>query len=379
MKWSHLIVVLASITGASGCGAAAITGVEGGGAVPPAAAGPRMLASDDGAPRGPDGPITPALRDGTIDGIVRELGAKYVFPDRAAAVAKALRARRDRHEYDSIATGQALARALTGHINEVLKDAHFHVSFSLEPLPVRAQADKASAEELASRERLERMVNGGFEKVERLPGNIGYIEVRSFAFSKRGSEAAAAAMSFVSETDALIIDIRRNGGGDPDVVAALSSYFFPEPVHLNDLYFRPEGTTRQFWTFAAVSGKRYLDREIYVLTSKRTGSAAEEFAYNLKALKRATILGEVTWGGAHPGEEVRLNEHFSAFVPSGRAINPITKTNWEGVGVKPDIEAPPEDALRIAQIKILEKRVAVMLDSQQKRSLEERLRELDKK
>lgn len=377
MKWSHLIVVLASITGASGCGAAAITGAEGGGAVP-SAAGPRMLASDDGAPRGPDGPITPILRDGTIDGIVRVLGEKYVFPDKAAAVARALRARRDRREYEAITTGQALAAALTAHINEVLKDAHFHVSFSLEPLPVRAQADRPSAEELAERARLERMVNGGFEKVERLPGNIGYIEVRSFAFSKRGSEAAAAAMSFVSETDALIIDIRRNGGGDPDMVAALSSYFFAEPVHLNDLYFRPEDTTRQFWTFAAVSGKRYLDREIYVLTSKRTGSAAEELAYNLKALKRATILGEVTWGGAHPGEEVRLNEHFSAFVPSGRAINPITKTNWEGVGVKPDIEAPPEDALRLAQIRILEKRVAAMSDSEQKRALEERLRELDK-
>jgi retinol-binding protein 3 len=107
-------------------------------------------------------------------------------------------------------------------------------------------------------------------------------------------DAAAAAMAFVSETEALIVDIRRNGGGEPDAVAALSSYFFAEPVHLNDLYFRPDNSTHQYWTFPGVPGKRYTDREIYVLTSKRTGSAAEEFAYNLKQLKRAVIVGEVT-------------------------------------------------------------------------------------
>jgi retinol-binding protein 3 len=203
--------------------------------------------------------------------------------------------------------------------------------------------------------------------------------VRSFGFPSRGYDAAVAAMSFVSETDALIVDIRHNGGGDPDMVASLSSYLFAEPVHLNDLYFRPENTTRQFWTLAGVPGKRYLDRDIYVLTSKQTGSAAEEFAYNLKNLKRATIVGEVTWGGANPGGTVRLNDHFAAFVPSGRAINPISKTNWEGVGVKPDLEAPAEDALRLVQVKILEKRIAQEKDPERKKNLEERLGELTKK
>jgi C-terminal processing protease CtpA/Prc len=288
----------------------------------------------------------------------------------------ALRARHKRGEYDRLATGQAFAKALTKDINEVLKDAHFGVRFSVDKLPVREKMDKPSADEIAKQARFERQVNGGFEKVERLPGNIGYIEVRSFGFTARGVEAAAAAMNFVSDTDALIVDIRRNGGGEPDVVAALSSYFFAEPVHLNDLYFRPEDTTRQFWTSALVPGKRYVDREIYVLTSKNTGSAAEEFAYNLQQLKRATIVGEVTWGGAHPGEFLRLNDHFAAFVPNGRAINPISKTNWEGAGVKPTIEAPADDALRIAQIKILEKRIGAEKDPELKQNLEKRLREL---
>src|SRR5262249_8104658 len=161
---------------------------------------------------------------------------------------KAIRARKDRHEYDTITTGNALADTLTDHINEILKDAHFHITFSLEKLPERAEADKPSPEELAQMKLFEQTVNGGFEKVERLQGNIGYVEVRSFAFPKRGYEAAVAAMSFVSETEALIIDIRRNGGGDPDTVAELSTYFFDEPVHLNDLYFRPDNTTHQFWT-----------------------------------------------------------------------------------------------------------------------------------
>jgi len=338
-----------------------------------------MLAPEPEPPEGPDGPIAAGLRSATIDAILRALGEKYVFPEKTKRVEQSIRARQRRGEYDRIATGHALATALTRHINEVLADAHFQVRFSLAKLPERAKSNEPSPEERAQLQELERQVNGGFEKVERLPGNIGYIEVRSFEFPSRAFEAAAAAMSFVSETEALIVDIRRNGGGEPDAVAALSSWFFAEPVHLNDLYFRPENTTRQYWTFAGVPGKRYIGRDIYVLTSKKTGSAAEEFAYNLKQLKRAVIVGEVTWGGAHPGDVIRLNDHFSAFVPTGRAINPITKTNWEGVGVKPDVEVAAAEALRVAQLRILEKRIAAANEPGLKRDLEKRLRELQAK
>lgn len=348
-------------------------------AAPVAGKGPQMAAAPARAPRGPDAPITAAQRGETIDALLRALTDKYVFPDRAAEAVRSIRARRKRGEYDGMTTGHALATALTGHINEVLGDAHFHVSFSKERLPERQQVDRLSEQELARFTEFERQLNGGFEKVERLAGNIGYIEVRSFEFVARGYAAGAAAMSFVSETDALIIDIRRNGGGAPEAVAALCSYFFDEPVHLNDLYFRPQNETRQFWTTPGVPGKRYLDRPIYVLTSKKTGSAAEEFAYNLQNLKRATIVGEVTWGGANPGDSVRLGDHFGAFVPTGRAINPISKTNWEGVGVRPDVAAPADDALRIAQIKIVEQRIEAVTDPELKEALETRLRELQQK
>jgi C-terminal processing protease CtpA/Prc len=220
------------------------------------------------------------------------------------------------------------------------------------------------------------VLNGGFERVERLPGNIGYVEVRGFGFLERGSVAAAAAMDFVAETDALIIDLRRNGGGEPEMVLALCSYFFGESVHVNDIYDRPKNETRQFWTTTSVPGRPYLGKDVYVLTSKRTGSGAEEFAYDLQQQKRATIVGERSWGGAHPGEMIRLSDHLAAFIPSGRAINPISKTNWEGTGVSPDIAAPADDALRVAQMKALEKQLVTVKIPELKKSIENRLKEL---
>jgi hypothetical protein len=346
-------------------------------AAPEVASAPATAVPPPRPPKGPDGPISAAERDAAIEAIARELSEKYVFPKKATEVARSIRARKKRGEYNGITTGHALATTLTGHVNEILLDAHFNIIFSKEALPPEPPPGPPSAEDAARQEEFANHVNGGFERVERLPGNIGYLEVRGFGFPGRGFTAASAAMDFLSQTDALIIDIRRNGGGAPEMVAFLCSYFFAEPVHLNDLYFRPADATRQFWT-SPVPGKAYA-REIYVLTSKRTGSAAEEFAYNLQNLKRATILGEVTWGGAHPGDMVRLGDHFAAFVPTGRAINPISKTNWEGVGVKPDVAVPADDALRVAQVKLLEKQLAKASDPQAKEMLEERLRELQPK
>ncbi|HVG30540.1 MAG TPA: S41 family peptidase, partial [Pyrinomonadaceae bacterium] len=199
-------------------------------------------------------------------------------------------------------------------------------------------------------------MNHGFNRVERLRGNVGYIEFNGFMDAEAGAEAVAAAMNFVANTDALIIDLRKNGGGNPEMVALVCSYLFgPEPVHLNDLYWREGNRTQEFWTRKEVAGRRYLNKDVYVLTSKRTFSGAEEFSYNLKNLKRATIVGETTGGGAHPGGGVRVNEHFMMFVPRGRAISPVTKTNWEGTGVKPDVEVPAEQALTVAHLAALRK------------------------
>ena len=155
------------------------------------------------------------------------------------------------------------------------------------------------------------------------------------------------------------------------MVALISSYLFgAEPVHLNDLYWREGDSTHQWWTLPYVPGKRYGDkRPVFLLTAKRTFSAAEEFTYNLKNLKRATIVGETTGGGAHPGGGRRVNAHFMVWVPSGRAINPYSKTNWEGTGVKPDIDVPADQALKVAHIEAMKKVLEKVTDSDRQRAI----------
>jgi len=224
-------------------------------------------------------------------------------------------------------------------------------------------------------------VNFGFEKIDRLAGNIGYLRVDGFMPTDVGAETAIAAMSFLANTDALIFDLRYSvNGGDPTMSTLLSSYLFDsEPVHLGDIYWREGNRTRQIWTMPYVPGKKYLRKEVYFLTSKDTISAGEGFVYDLQNLKRVTVIGETTAGAANPGFEYRINEHFFMFLPMGRAINPITKTNWEGTGVKPDIEVPAEQALKTAHLMALKKLLATATDERAKGQLRGVIETLEKK
>lgn len=330
--------------------------------------------------------IDAATRTAVIEGALKNLNNYYVFPETAKKMEQAVRERIARKEYDQITSAKALVAALQNHLQEVSHDKHLHMMYSAEPLPAeRHESDdrEPGPEELARQLEFMRTVNFGFEKVERLPGNVGYIDLRGFQAAQYGAETVVAAMNFLANTDALIIDLRRNGGGEPAMVALISSYLFgPEPVHLNDLYFRPDNSTHQWWTLPYVPGKRYGDKkDVYVLTSKRTFSAAEEFTYNLQSLKRATIIGETTGGGAHPGGPRRINEHFAIWVPSGRAINPITKTNWEGTGIKPDVEVPADQALKVAHIAAMNKVLAKVTEPERqnaiKHMIESTQKELD--
>src|SRR5205085_11855692 len=315
-----------------------------------------------GLAQGPQGPppdmtIDAATRAAVIDSAIKNLNEAYVFPEVAKKMDQALRERLANKEYDSVTSARGFAEKLTTDLQAVSHDKHLRVRYSHELIPERQNAEEPTAEEIEQFKSYLRQTNYGFEKVERLPGNVGYLDLRGFNPAQFAADTGAAAMNFLANTDALIVDLRRNGGGDPAMVAFLTSYIFgAEPVHLNDLYFRPEDSTRQWWTLPHVPGKRFGDKkEVYVLTSKRTCSAAEEFTYNLKNLKRATIIGETTGGGARPGGGRRLNEHFQMFVPSGRAINPISKTNWEGTGVEPDVKVAAEQALKVAHIAALNK------------------------
>ena len=178
-------------------------------------------------------------------------------------------------------------------------------------------------------------------------------------------------MNLLANTDALIFELRRNGGGSPVTIGFISSYLFNSRVHLNDFYVRETRRRQSFHTSETVDGQRFGERKpVYILTSHRTFSAAEEFTYNLKHLKRAVIVGETTGGGAHPGGVRRISDYFGIWLPTGRAINPITGTNWEGVGVTPDIAVDPADALRAAHLEALTKLRATATDPEHRNELD---------
>ena len=283
-----------------------------------------------------------------IDALLDMLRAHYVFPETAQEMELAIRQHQDNGEYDALNDAAAFAETLTAHLHEISKDRHLRVSYSSRELPVEDENVKVD-DEAWDRE-FGPHVNYGFDKVERLPGNIGYLEFRAFFSPKYAAEVGIAAMNFLANTYALIIDLRRNHGGSPEMVALLCSYLFDEKMeHLNSLYWRNNDSTQQFWTLPYVPGKRFgSQKPVYVLTSTETFSGAEEFTYNLKNLKRATIIGETTGGGAHPGDVYRLSAHFESFIPTGRAINPISGTNWEGTGVEPDIAVQRDEAFKVA-------------------------------
>ena len=330
-------------------------------------------------PEQPDLTIDAATRTQVIDTILKRLNESYVFPDVAKKMEESIRERVGKKEYDQITSAKQFATTLTNDLQAVSHDKHLRVRYSHQAIPERGPQREPTAEERDQRKRDLTWMNHGFSKVERLRGNIGYLEFLNFMDEELGAETVAAAMNFINNTDALIIDMRSNGGGNPAMVALVCSYLFgPEPVHLNDLYWREGNRTDEFWTKKELAGKRYLNKDVYVLTSKRTFSGAEEFTYNLKNLKRATIIGETTGGGAHPGGGFRLSEHFGMFIPTGRAISPITKTNWEGTGVTPDVIVPADQALLVARIMALKKSIPTIANPDRKAAVGEELQNLEK-
>jgi chorismate mutase len=329
-------------------------------------------------PRGNGEPVDAAMRAKIVDRVSAALNEHYVFPDVAKKMEASIRQKLKAGSYDKIANSAELADVLTTDLREVSKDKHLGIRFAPTPPP---RPDSNGPEAPAAREQMRRelaAINFGFAKVERLSGNVGYLDLRNFIGAELAGETAVAAMNFLSNSDAVIIDLRKNGGGDPSMIQLITSYFFEEPTHLNSFYIRKGNVTQQFWTSAHVAGKRMTTVPIYVLTSQRTFSAAEEFTYNLKNLKRATIVGETTGGGAHPVTSHYLDEvRLLAFIPFGRAVNPITNTNWEGTGVAPDIKVPANKALETAHLDALKKLKDSSKDDQQKQLLSWSIQKLE--
>jgi len=292
-----------------------------------------------------DSTVDAARRQRVIDTLVARMERLYVFPGQVPALASSLRQRIRRGDYDALTNAVAFADTLTKHVREVIPDRHLSVRF----LSPRRPATPALP--LVTIPRPPRGPDGEGEawvdSVRILPSNIGYLALSGFADKGDAAAPFAKAMTKLADTDALIIDIRGNGGGDPTGVALLISYLVgTDSIHTNSFHFRDGDSTMHFWTSPNVAGRKFgPSKPVYVLTDNRTFSAAEEFAYNLQALKRATLIGETTRGGANPGQVTRLDAEFAAFIPFAQARNPITGTNWEGTGVKPEIAVRAADAL----------------------------------
>lgn len=297
----------------------------------------------------------------TIDSINRKLNKNYVFPEMATKMTKIVNANLKTGKYNAITNPSDLARQLTSDLQETSKDKHLMVVYN--PAVIarenaltdqdRKNEEAEWAKELANNLKRD---NYGFKELKILEGNIGYLELREFVDPKYGRETLATAMQFLENTDAIIIDLRKNDGGSPEMVQLLASYFFAsEPVtHLANHYNRPKNELTKSMTLSTVTGVRRPKTALYILTSSKTFSAAEAFSYQLKHLKRAVIVGEKTAGGAHLTGSVIATDKFYVRIPQGRTTSPVTNSNWEGVGVMPDIEVSAEEALKVAQTKALE-------------------------
>lgn len=266
------------------------------------------------------------------------MNENYVFPEKGKAMHDLIKSKLEKGEYDDITSADAFAEQLDADLKSIIYDKHIRVRFSKERVTAMRNQAPGGGRTMSE--------NFGFNEVNILEDNIGYLDLRGFMDMRVARKAAKAAMDKLIEADAIIFDLRQNGGGSPSMIRFISAYIFGEdPVHLNDFYWRPSDSYSESWTRPSAASVRKPDIPVYVLTSNYTFSAAEEFTYNLKNLKRATIIGETTGGGAHPGGPMVINDSFFVNVPQGRAINPITKTNWEGTGVEPHIKTTKEEAL----------------------------------
>lgn len=322
--------------------------------------------------------VDAAQRREVLENAMAQLKQHYVSAEKAATVEQQLRLQLQRGDFDAVTSAEQLARRLTDTLQQLTSDRHIEVRYSEQAIPQPVPGAEDPAQDVAA-ERLQQLrVNFGFAAVSRLRGNIGYIELRAFGRLAGATPRIAALMALLADTGALVIDLRRCGGGDPDTVMQFASYLFDQPVHLNDIYWRDEDRTEQRWTSASVPGQRYGEsRKLYLLTGADTFSGCEDFAYALKYSGRATLIGKTTGGGAHAGSPQRLGAHFAMFVPAGRPINPVTHGNWEGVGVVPDVAVAEDAALDLAQVTALKQLIAAETDADWKRRLQERLAELE--
>ena len=307
-------------------------------------------------------------RNAIIDTIITCFNVNYVYPEVAIALKDSISQRNHEGGYSKFTDLEEFLNSLSSDIRKITRDKHIGITY-IEHSDSETGQSKHSL--LSDQLNEKKRKNFNFRKVEWMPGNIGYIRFDIFEDPQYAGETAASAMNFVNNCDAVIVDLRYNNGGEEKMVRYLASYFFTEPTLLNSRYFTKQDSTVQSWTDSYVPGKKLIDRDIYILTSSNTASGAEAFTYILKNYDKAIVVGEKTSGAAHWVEYFYYSSlKLEIKLPVARPINPVTKTDWEKTGIKPDIEIPEHMALDKAYILELEKLIKTNTDKSKLRELE---------
>lgn len=288
--------------------------------------------------------LSKEFKKSSIQKLEKLINENYIFEDVAKKTSEHLEKQLQKGFFDQFNNIDSFARALTNEVQFINKDRHMQIrAMTSNTTKTIASPEKFSADAIEYINGM-REENAGFKDAKKLDGNIGYFEIQGFAPLNEGVPIADAYMKLLNSSDAIIIDLRNNGGGEPAMVQYLCSYFFNKHLLLNTLYYRVGNKTEEYWTLDKVNGEKLPEVPLFILSSDRSFSGAEEFCYDMQTQKRATLVGETTGGGANPGDVMTINEELKMFMPTGKAINPITGTNWEGVGVVPEVKTNAEEA-----------------------------------
>jgi tetratricopeptide (TPR) repeat protein len=303
------------------------------------------------------------------------LEAKYVFPEKAKQCAEQFRRIYSSGAYEACSTAEEFAAKVSADLVAITHDKH--LTFRVIKASDVGEKIESNLHHPVRYYRLRMKEHTGFTKLEWIDGRIGYLELIRFNALAEAKELLGAAMKFLADARAIIIDIRENGGGSGDY---LSSYFLPHPTQLTGTYYRQEDTIEECWTSRDIEGERMLDVPLFLLVGKKTFSAAEAFAYDMKVRKRAILIGDSTKGGAHDVGYYKIDDQFEMYISIGRAVNPVTNDNWEGVGVIPDVLVPASSALdtAIALARMAADRFSIGKEASLKAAVEEMEVHLDR-
>ena len=319
-------------------------------------------------------PMDAEFIHGTVESLITVVRREYVDPDVAIGVEKSMRQGLTEGRYKGVATPEEFATILTRDLFDGSHDQHLFVSV----VPETAAGLSPQASVKAIRKESGHRSNFGIQRVEVLRGNVGFLNLTAFYHPEEARDAFFAAMRVVAHADALILDLRANGGGSPDMVALVASYMFDRSgLALFEVVPRSGRRVKRYRTKSIPVPERNGSRPLYVLTSGRTWSGGEGLAFLLQEHHRAEVIGETTAGAANPGRPYHLNARFDVNVPNGRIRTAVLGRNWEGAGVLPDVVTPASQALHVAHARALRRLLDLVPTGSRHEKLEHELRGLE--